>query len=68
VDARGEELVVDFANFVEEIAPGTPPAFTRATGIAVNHDTYESRDRLQRRHPFAAGGHRQGAGIDGLCE
>lgn len=42
-----EEPVVNFANFVEEIAPETLPAFTRETGLAVNYDTYETNLSLE---------------------
>lgn len=41
------EPVVNFANFVEEIAPETLPAFTRETGLAVNYDTYETNLSLE---------------------
>ncbi len=41
--------MVNFANFVEEIGPGTLPAFTRETGIKVNYDTYETNLSLESR-------------------
>ena len=44
-----EEPVVNFANFIEEIAPQTLPEFTRETGIAVNYDTYELNQVLESR-------------------
>ena len=44
-----EEPVVNFANFIEEIAPQTLPEFTRETGIAVNCDTYELNQVLESR-------------------
>ena len=44
-----EERVVNFANFVEEIAPETLPAFTRETGIRVNYDTYDLNQILESR-------------------
>ena len=44
-----EEPILNFANFIEEIAPGTLPAFTRETGIAVNYDTYELNQVLESR-------------------
>ncbi len=44
-----EEPVVNFANFIEEIAPETLPGFTRETGIAVNYDTYELNQVLESR-------------------
>jgi putrescine transport system substrate-binding protein len=44
-----EEPVVNFANFIEEIAPETLPAFTRETGITVNFDTYELNQVLESR-------------------
>jgi putrescine transport system substrate-binding protein len=44
-----EEPVVNFANFIEEIAPDTLPEFTRDTGIAVNYDTFESNQALESR-------------------
>ena len=45
-----EERVVNFANFVEEIAPETLPAFTRETGIRVNYDTYDLNQILAFSH------------------
>lgn len=47
-EAAGEPLV-NFANFVEEIAPQTLPAFTRETGLKVNYDTYETNLALESR-------------------
>jgi putrescine transport system substrate-binding protein len=47
--AQAEEPVVNFANFVEEIAPDTLPAFTRETGLQVNFDTYETNLSLESR-------------------
>ena len=44
-----EEPVLNFANFIEEIAPETLPAFTAETGIAVNYDTYELNQVLESR-------------------
>jgi putrescine transport system substrate-binding protein len=44
-----EEPVVNFANFIEEIAPETLPGFTRETGIAVSYDTYELNQVLESR-------------------
>jgi putrescine transport system substrate-binding protein len=44
-----EEPVLNFANFIEEIAPETLPAFTRETGITVNFDTYELNQVLESR-------------------
>jgi putrescine transport system substrate-binding protein len=44
-----EEPVLNFANFIEEISPGTLPAFTRETGIRVNYDTYETNLALESR-------------------
>ena len=44
-----EEPVLNFANFIEEIAPETLPEFTRETGIAVNYDTYELNQVLESR-------------------
>jgi len=44
-----EEPVVNFANFIEEIAPETLPEFTRETGIAVSYDTYELNQVLESR-------------------
>jgi putrescine transport system substrate-binding protein len=44
-----EEPLVNFANFVEEIAPETLPAFTRETGLKVNYDTYETNLALESR-------------------
>ena len=44
-----EEPVLNFANFIEEIAPQTLPEFTRETGIAVNYDTYELNQVLESR-------------------
>jgi putrescine transport system substrate-binding protein len=40
---------VNFANFIEEIAPETLPGFTRETGITVNFDTYELNQVLESR-------------------
>jgi putrescine transport system substrate-binding protein len=47
--AATEESVVNFANFVEEIAPEILPAFTRETGIRVNYDTYDLNQILESR-------------------
>ena len=44
-----EEPVLNFANFIEEIAPETLPGFTRETGIKVNYDTYELNQVLESR-------------------
>jgi putrescine transport system substrate-binding protein len=44
-----EEPLVNFANFIEQIAPATLPAFTRETGIKVNYDTYELNQVLETR-------------------
>jgi len=44
-----EEPILNFANFIEEIAPETLPGFTRETGIAVNFDTYELNQVLESR-------------------
>ena len=44
-----EEPLVNFANFIEEIAPQTLPAFTRETGLKVNYDTYETNLALESR-------------------
>jgi putrescine transport system substrate-binding protein len=41
--------VVNFANFIEEIAPDTLANFTRETGIRVNYDTYELNQALEAR-------------------
>jgi putrescine transport system substrate-binding protein len=48
-DGSPEEPVVNFANFVEEIAPDTLAAFTRETGLRVNYDTYETNLSLESR-------------------
>jgi len=47
--AATEEPVVNFANFVEEIAPETLPAFTKETSIRVNYDTYDLNQILESR-------------------
>lgn len=44
-----EESIVNFANFIEEIAPETLPGFTRQTGIVVNFGTYELNQVLESR-------------------
>ena len=44
-----EEPEVNFANFIEEIAPETLENFTRETGIRVNYDTYELNQALEAR-------------------
>lgn len=44
-----EEPILNFANFIEEIAPETLPEFTRETGIVVNYDTYELNQVLESR-------------------
>ena len=44
-----EEPEVNFANFIEEIAPETLENFTRETGIRVNYDTYELNQVLEAR-------------------
>ena len=44
-----EEPILNFANFIEEIAPETLPGFTRETGIKVNFDTYELNQVLESR-------------------
>lgn len=44
-----EEPVLNFANFIEEIAPETLENFTRETGIRVNYDTYELNQVLESR-------------------
>jgi len=44
-----EEPVLNFANFIEEIAPETLPEFTRETGITVSYDTYELNQVLESR-------------------
>jgi putrescine transport system substrate-binding protein len=43
------DAVVNFANFVEEIAPTTVDGFTAETGIRVNYDTYETNLALEAR-------------------
>jgi spermidine/putrescine-binding protein len=43
------ESSVNFANFIEEIAPDTLANFTRETGIRVNYDTYELNQVLEAR-------------------
>ena len=43
------QQVVNFANFIEEIAPDTLAAFTKETGIAVNYDVYETNLALESR-------------------
>jgi putrescine transport system substrate-binding protein len=45
----GEEPLLNFANFIEEIAPETLETFTRETGIRVNYDTYELNQVLESR-------------------
>jgi len=47
--AQGEEPVLNFANFIEEIAPDTLADFTRDTGIAVHYSTYETNQVLEAR-------------------
>jgi putrescine transport system substrate-binding protein len=47
--SAGEEPVLNFANFIEEIAPETLANFTRETGIRVNYDTYELNQVLESR-------------------
>ena len=47
--SAGEEPVLNFANFIEEIAPETLENFTRETGIRVNYDTYELNQVLESR-------------------
>jgi len=42
-----EPPTLNFANFIEEIAPDTLENFTRETGIAVNYDTYETNLALE---------------------
>jgi putrescine transport system substrate-binding protein len=42
-----EPPVLNFANFIEEIAPDTLANFTRETGIRVNYDTYETNLALE---------------------
>lgn len=44
-----EDPVVNFANFIEEIAPDTIPSFTAETGIEVNYDTYDTNQMLETR-------------------
>jgi putrescine transport system substrate-binding protein len=44
-----EVPILNFANFVEEIAPDTLENFTRETGIRVNFDTYELNQVLETR-------------------
>lgn len=44
-----EEQVLNFANFIEGIAPETLESFTRETGIRVNYDTYELNQVLESR-------------------
>lgn len=44
-----EDPVVNFANFIEEIAPDTIPSFTAETGIAVNYDAYDDNQVLETR-------------------
>ena len=44
-----EQPLVNFANFVEEIAPETLASFTRETGLKVNYDTYETNLALESR-------------------
>ena len=44
-----EEPLLNFANFIEEIAPDTLENFTRETGIRVNYDTYELNQVLESR-------------------
>lgn len=44
-----EEPLLNFANFIEEIAPETLENFTRETGIRVNYDTYEMNQVLESR-------------------
>jgi hypothetical protein len=46
-----EPPVLNFANFIEEIAPDTLANFTRETGIRVNYDTYETNLALESRFP-----------------
>lgn len=46
---NAEEPVLNFANFVEEIAPETLENFTRETGIRVNYDTYDLNQVLETR-------------------
>jgi putrescine transport system substrate-binding protein len=41
--------VLNFANFADEIAPTTLPAFERETGVKVNYDLYESNLMLESR-------------------
>jgi putrescine transport system substrate-binding protein len=47
--ATAEEAVLNFANFVGEIAPNTLENFTRETGIRVNYDTYDLNQALETR-------------------
>jgi len=47
--SSAEEPVLNFANFIEEIAPDTLENFTRETGIRVNYDTYELNQVLESR-------------------
>lgn len=42
-----EPPTLNFANFIEEIAPDTLANFTRETGIEVNYDTYETNLALE---------------------
>ncbi len=46
---NAEEPVLNFANFIEEIAPDTLENFTRETGIRVNYDTYDLNQVLESR-------------------
>ena len=47
--ATAEEAVLNFANFIEEIAPNTLEHFTGETGIRVNYDTYDLNQTLETR-------------------
>ncbi len=45
--ARPQAATVNFYNWSNYIHPDTLPAFTAATGIAVNYDVYDSNDVLE---------------------